>query len=193
MRRALFLMPVLLAVGFFLFLCHMLLRIEYDPHGVFFLRIALRNDYDPHAVPSPLIDRPMPRFDLAGPEARLSGKTLAGQVAIVNFFASWCVPCREEHPLLMRLAEEQHVPIYGIAYKDKPEATARLLAQMGNPYREIGLDENGRVGIDFGITGVPETFVIDKSGHIRRHYGVPLSAEKLRDDLEPLLRELQNS
>ena len=176
MRRALYLLPVLLVAVLFLL-----------------LRMALRADYDPHAVPSPLVDQPMPAFDLAGPEARLSGETLKGQVALVNFFASWCVPCRTEHPLLMRLAEEKHVPIYGIALKDKPENTQRFIAQMGNPYRRIGLDENGHVGIDFGITGVPETFVIDKSGHIRRHYGAPLTADELRDDLEPLLRELARS
>jgi cytochrome c biogenesis protein CcmG/thiol:disulfide interchange protein DsbE len=176
MRRGLFLLPVLLAAVLFLF-----------------FRAALRDDYDPHAVPSPLVDQPMPRFDLAGPEARLSGETFAGEVALVNFFASWCVPCRAEHPLLMRLAAEQHVPIYGIALKDKPENAARFISQMGNPYRRIGLDENGRVGIEFGITGVPETFVIDKSGHIRRHYGAPLTAEELKNDLEPLLRELARS
>lgn len=159
-----------------------------------YFALALKPGYDPRALPSPLIDRPAPGFELAGLEGQgLSRDALSGQVALVNFFASWCIPCRAEHPLLMRLSQQEHVPVYGIAYKDKPENTARFIAQLGDPYRRIGLDESGRAGIDFGITGVPETFVIDKAGHIRRHYGAPLTAEQVRDDLLPLLRELARS
>jgi cytochrome c biogenesis protein CcmG, thiol:disulfide interchange protein DsbE len=155
---------------------------------------ALFSGRDPHQLTPTLIDEPIPAFALGGLAAQgLSRETLAGQVTVVNFFASWCVPCRAEHPLLMRLAEQEHVPVYGIAYKDKPGDTARFIAQLGDPYRGIGLDETGRTGIDFGVTGVPETFVIDKSGRIRRHYNLPLTSEQLRDELLPLLRELDRS
>jgi cytochrome c biogenesis protein CcmG, thiol:disulfide interchange protein DsbE len=159
-----------------------------------YFALALQPGYDPHRIPSPLLDQPAPGFTLAGLDGKdVSGTTLQGQVALVNFFASWCVPCRSEHPLLLRLAREEHVPLYGIAWKDKPEDTERYIAQLGDPYERVGVDQNGRVGIDFGITGVPETFVIDKTGHIRRHYSAPISAEELRDDLLPLLRELDRS
>ncbi len=155
---------------------------------------ALKPGYDPRQLPSPLVDRPVPGFSLVGLAGQdLSESALHGQVTLVNFFASWCLPCRAEQPLLLRLAEEEHVPLYGIAWKDKPEDTKRFVSELGDPYRSIGLDENGRVGIEFGITGVPETFVIDKAGRIRRHYGAPLSAEQLRDDLLPLLRQLERS
>jgi cytochrome c biogenesis protein CcmG/thiol:disulfide interchange protein DsbE len=177
MRRLLYILPValfILVAGYF--------------------ALALQPGYNPHRVPSPLIDRPAPGFALAGLDGQgLSRDAIDGHVALVNFFASWCVPCRAEHPLLLRLAEQEHVPVYGIAWKDKPEDAARYLKQLGDPYRRVGFDENGRVGIDFGITGVPETFVIDKSGHVRRHYDAPLSPEQLRDDLLPLLRELSRS
>jgi len=146
---------------------------------------------DPHAIPSPLVTQPAPAFNLASLDGEsLSREALAGQVTLINFFASWCVPCRAEHPLLMRLAEQEHVPIYGIAYKDKKADTERFITGLGSPYRRIGLDEGGRVGVEFGITGVPETFVIDKAGRIRRHYGAPLTADQVRNDLLPLLREL---
>jgi cytochrome c biogenesis protein CcmG/thiol:disulfide interchange protein DsbE len=157
-----------------------------------YFALALKPGRDPHAIPSPLVAQPVPEFALAGLTGDgLSQAALRGQVTLVNFFASWCVPCRAEHPLLMRLKEQEHVPIYGIAWKDKRADAERLVAQLGSPYRAIGLDENGRVGIDFGITGVPETFVIDTQGRIRRHYGAPLSPEELRDDLLPLLKALE--
>jgi cytochrome c biogenesis protein CcmG/thiol:disulfide interchange protein DsbE len=177
MRRLLYILPVALFVvvaGYF--------------------ALALQPGYDPHAIPSPLIDQPAPGFALAGLDGKdVSRDALQGRVVLINFFASWCVPCRTEHPLLMRLAEQEHVAVYGIAWKDKPADTARIIAQLGNPYSGIGIDQNGRVGIDFGITGVPETFVIDKAGHVRRHYNAPLSAEQLRNDLLPLLHELGQS
>jgi cytochrome c biogenesis protein CcmG/thiol:disulfide interchange protein DsbE len=112
---------------------------------------------------------------------------------LVNFFASWCVPCRVEQPLRMRIAEEEHLPLYGIAYKDKPENTAAFLKQLGDPYRAVGLDREGRTGIDFGVYGVPETYVIDKTGRIRyRHVG-PLTAEVLDQQLLPLVKKLGRS
>ncbi len=157
-----------------------------------YFALALRPGRDPERLPSALIDKPAPDFTLAGLDgmARLSRAGLQGQVVLVNFFASWCVPCRAEHPLLMRLAESEHVPLYGIAYKDKPADTARFLAQLGDPYRAVGLDESGRTGIDFGVYGVPETYLIDRSGHIRyRHVG-PLTADALEHELLPRIRQV---
>lgn len=150
---------------------------------------------DPAVLPSALLERPAPEFALAGLGDRpgFARADLAGGVALVNFFASWCVPCRAEHPMLMRLSNELHVPLYGIDYKDKPEDATRFLNDLGDPYGRIGVDREGRVGIDFGVYGVPETYVIDKGGRIRlRHVG-PLTPEALRQEIEPLLRELGRS
>jgi len=111
-------------------------------------------------------------------------------VVLVNFFASWCVPCRAEHATLMDFAKNNSVPLYGIAYKDQPADAAQFLASLGNPYKSVGLDESGRTGIDFGVYGVPETYVIDKQGIIRwRHVG-PLDAEAISKELNPLLQSL---
>jgi cytochrome c biogenesis protein CcmG/thiol:disulfide interchange protein DsbE len=140
-----------------------------------------------------MIDQPTPDFALAGlgDKSGLARADLASDVAVINFFASWCVPCRTEHPLLMRLSGDLKVPLYGIDYKDKPEAAARFLEQLGDPYRRIGVDRDGRVGIDFGVYGVPETYVIDKAGRIRlRHVG-PLTAEDVAREIAPLVKALQ--
>jgi cytochrome c biogenesis protein CcmG/thiol:disulfide interchange protein DsbE len=178
MRRALFFLPVL----------------AFAALAVYFA-LALAPGRDPHLLPSALIDKPAPAFDLAalGGGPALARDALKGQVVLVNFFASWCVPCRVEQPLLMRLAEEEHLPLYGIAYKDKPENTAAFLKQLGDPYRAVGLDREGRTGIDFGVYGVPETYVIDKTGRIRyRHVG-PLTAEVVDQQLLPLVKKLGRS
>ena len=157
--------------------------------------LALRPNYDPQTLPSAMIDQPAPAFDLGslngGPNLSLDG--LQGQVVLVNFFASWCAPCRVEHPMLMRLAAEEHVALYGIDYKDRPEDAKRILAQLGDPYRAIGLDPDGITGINFGVYGVPETYVIDKSGHIRKRFVGPLTAEVVDRELLPLLKELNRS
>jgi len=160
-----------------------------------YFALALRPDHDPQLLPSALIDKEAPNFDLASLNGGgdLARDALAGRVVLINFFASWCVPCREEHPLLMRLADEEHVALYGIAYKDDPEASQRLLKQLGDPYRLVGIDRDGRVGIDFGVYGVPETYVIDKSGHIRKRFVGPLSAETLKNELLPLVKGLERS
>jgi len=177
MRRALFLLPLAL----FLVLA-----------GYFVL--ALRPDYDPHELPSAMIDKEAPAFDLAGLNGQgIARDALKGGPVLINFFASWCVPCRVEHPLLMRLAEQEHVPLYGIDYKDRPEDATKLLAQFGDPYRRIGVDRDGRVGLDFGVYGVPETYVLDATGHIRKRFVGPLTAAQVDKELLPLLRTLRKS
>jgi cytochrome c biogenesis protein CcmG/thiol:disulfide interchange protein DsbE len=143
-------------------------------------------------LPSALIDRPVPDFSLPpieGDGVGLASTQLTGQVSLVNVWASWCPPCRQEHPLLMRLAREG-VPIYGINYKDKPDAAKAFLAELGNPFAAIGADRTGRVAIDWGVYGYPETFVVDRTGRIRyRHVG-PIMPHDLKTRIQPLLREL---
>ena len=145
---------------------------------------------DPKTLPSAMIDKPVPQFDLpalADAAPPLKTTDLGGEVALVNVFASWCVPCRAEHPLLMRLAREKGVPIYAINQKDKPADALRFLAQLGNPYRRIGVDADGRVSIEWGVYGVPETFVVDRAGRIRyRHVGA-LGPQ----DFEPILAMIE--
>ena len=114
---------------------------------------------DPSTLPSAMINQATPAFTLAGlgDKPGLARDEFTGQVVLINFFASWCIPCRTEHPLLMNLSRELSVPLYGIDYKDKPEDAARFLGELGDPYGRIGADREGRVGIDFGVYGVPET------------------------------------
>jgi cytochrome c biogenesis protein CcmG/thiol:disulfide interchange protein DsbE len=142
-----------------------------------------------------MIEKPSPQFDLAGlgSDKTLALDALKGHPAVINFFASWCVPCRIEHPLLMRLAEQDHLPLYGVAYKDKPEDSAKLLATYGDPYRQVGIDRNGRVGLDFGVYGVPETYVLDSAGRIRKRFVGPLTADVVDKELLPLLKQLDRS
>ncbi len=143
-------------------------------------------------LPSALIDKPAPTFELPpidGDGAGFTSKQLTGGVSLVNVWASWCAPCRIEHPLLMRLARED-VTIYGINYKDPPADAKAFLGQLGNPFKSIGADRTGRAAIDWGVYGYPETFVIDRTGHIRyRHVG-PISADDLSDKIYPLLKAL---
>jgi cytochrome c biogenesis protein CcmG, thiol:disulfide interchange protein DsbE len=178
MRRVLALLPVVL----FLVLA-----------GYFAL--SLRPGYDPHALPSAMIDREAPAFDLAAlsGDGRLARDALRGKPVVINFFASWCVPCRQEHPLLMQLAKRGDVRLYGIAYKDKPADSNRLLSQFGDPYTVVGVDADGRTGLDFGVYGVPETYVIDASGHIRKRFVGPLTETAVKQELLPLLRQLAGS
>lgn len=155
---------------------------------------ALFSGRDPRELPSALIDKPAPDFDLASlAEGRLSSQALRGQVTVVNFFASWCAPCRVEHPVLLRLARQEKVRVIGIAYKDRPEDSRRFLAELGDPYLATGIDRDGRTGIDFGLYGVPETYVIDKQGHIRKRIVGPVSHTMLDRELLPLLRALEKS
>ncbi|MDE0378183.1 MAG: DsbE family thiol:disulfide interchange protein [Rhodospirillales bacterium] len=151
---------------------------------------------DPSKVPSALIDKPVPAFALPPVQGfeEAGGFATAdlgnGEIALVNIFASWCGPCRVEHPLLMALAEAGTVPLYGINYKDKPEDAERWLGRLGNPYILMGADLDGRTGIDWGVYGVPETFVVDGAGRIRhRHVGV-LSQYDLDETILPLIEDL---
>src|ERR1700761_2825755 len=160
-----------------------------------YFAVALRPGHDIHELPSAMIEKPAPAFTIAslGDNRPLASDTLKGHPFIINFFASWCVPCRIEHPLLMRLAEQKHLPLYGIAYKDKPADSTRLLSTFGVPYRQVGIDQDGRVGLNFGVYGVPETYVIDASGVIRKRFVGPLTADTVDHDLLPLLKQLGQS
>jgi len=151
---------------------------------------------DPREVPSPLIGKPAPAFSLAqlhAPEKRLATADMRGQVWLLNVWASWCVSCRVEHPLLVQLSQANVVPVIGLAYKDKPADGLAWLAANGDPYKLSIVDQDGRVGIDFGVYGVPETFVIDKAGIIRYKQIGPLTAEALKQTILPLVRELQRA
>lgn len=145
-------------------------------------------------LPSPLLDKPAPDFSLpplAADSPGLSSADLAGKASLVNVFASWCVPCRAEHKVLNALAQAKRVPIYGINYKDKPEAARAWIAELGNPYDRIGADD-GRVGIEWGVYGVPETFVVDRSGRIRYKHVGPLTRDDLERKILPLIAKLEN-
>jgi cytochrome c biogenesis protein CcmG, thiol:disulfide interchange protein DsbE len=149
--------------------------------------------YDPHALPSMLLGKKLPVFALPGqpPSAGFSTAevTAGGRPAVVNFFASWCVPCAEEAPTLTEL-KRTGVALWGIAYKDAPDATARFLAQYGDPYERIGRDAAGTVGIDFGLYGVPESYLVDAGGIVRWRWAGGLSADIVRQDLLPRMRAL---
>jgi cytochrome c biogenesis protein CcmG/thiol:disulfide interchange protein DsbE len=174
LRRLLYLIPVLVFAGV----------------GI---GLALGLTRDPSILPSALIGKAVPEFDLPPVEGLdrpgLSSADLKGQVVLVNVFASWCIPCRAEHPLLMRLAESG-VPIYGINYKDKPGQIGAWLGELGDPFRRIGADQSGRIAIDWGVYGVPETFVIDAKGRIRQKFVGPLMPQDIDQTLLPMLAKL---
>jgi cytochrome c biogenesis protein CcmG/thiol:disulfide interchange protein DsbE len=156
----------------------------------------LESGADPHKLPSALIGKPVPDFALTPLSGMTRGGAVVpgfgsvdlktpGRVTVVNVFASWCVPCRQEHPVLGLIEKDPRVRLVGLNYKDQPENARRFLAALGNPYAAIGADENGRVGIDWGVYGVPETFVVDASGTITYKFVGPLSETSLRDVLAP--------
>jgi cytochrome c biogenesis protein CcmG/thiol:disulfide interchange protein DsbE len=156
-----------------------------------FLAVGLK--LDPRAVPSPLINKPAPAFTLPrldDASKTVSREQLLGRAFVLNVWASWCVACREEHPVLVELARKNVVPIVGLNYKDKPEEGRAWLKQFGDPYMLSVMDRDGRVGIDFGVYGVPETFVIDKQGVIRFKHVGPVTADIVRTRILPLLKEL---
>jgi cytochrome c biogenesis protein CcmG/thiol:disulfide interchange protein DsbE len=150
---------------------------------------------NPREIPSPLLDRPVPQFELAPVKGRtlgLSSGALRGEVSIVNVFASWCKACRDEHPLWMQLSAERVVPVHGLNYKDRPDDAARWLAELGDPYVRTGADVDGRVGIDWGVYGVPETFIVDKRGVIRHKIIGAITPRIVDERLLPLVRRLQS-
>ncbi|MBU1358060.1 MAG: DsbE family thiol:disulfide interchange protein [Gammaproteobacteria bacterium] len=147
----------------------------------------------PSEVPSPLIGKPAPSFRLpliGTPEQTLSPQDLRGQVWLLNVWASWCVACRQEHEVVLAASQSGAVPIYGLNYKDRRGDASQWLARFGNPYVASLSDIDGRVGIDFGVYGVPETFLIDKQGIVRHKLTGPLTPEAWRDTLLPLIRKL---
>lgn len=157
-----------------------------------FLYIGLR--LDPREVPSPLIDKPAPLFQLPTlqePQKQFSPQEMRGKVWLLNVWASWCVSCRQEHPVLMELARTGAVPIYGLDYKDQRNDGIQWLIQHGNPYVLSAYDFDGRVGIDYGVYGVPETYLIDQQGIIRYKHIGPVTRQAVREKILPMVKELQ--
>lgn len=145
-------------------------------------------------LPSVLIGKQVPEFTLPPVEGRqlgLSASDLKGEVSLLNVFASWCTECRREHPVFMRLQAENVVPVHGLNYKDKPEDARNWLDELGDPYTRTGADISGRVGIDFGVYGVPETFIVDRDGVIvHKHIGA-VSERALKETILPLIEKLR--
>ena len=150
-------------------------------------------DLNPREVPSPLIGKPAPAFTLTrldDPTLTIKREDLLGKVWLLNVWASWCAPCKDEHPLLVQLARRNLAPLYGLNYKDQRDAGKAFLSKLGNPYQATLFDADGRVGIDYGVYGVPETFIIDKQGVIRLKHVGPLTPEVIQTRLETMLRQL---
>jgi cytochrome c biogenesis protein CcmG/thiol:disulfide interchange protein DsbE len=160
---------------------------------VVFLAIGL--NLNPREVPSPLIDKPAPAFELTrldDPKHSLKADDLRGQVWLLNVWASWCVACLDEHPVLLAFSRSSPVPIYGLNYKDQRDAASAWLGKHGNPYTASLVDADGRVGIDYGVYGVPETFLIDRQGTIRfKHIG-PVTEDVLKRKIIPMIEKLRS-
>jgi cytochrome c biogenesis protein CcmG/thiol:disulfide interchange protein DsbE len=172
MKRLIFILPVIGFVGLAGFLGYGLTQ-------------------DPKELPSQLIDRPLPEFALPGIDGPdLASAKLRGQPALLNVWASWCAACPQEHPVLERIAQEGF-PVYGIAWKDKPDDSRAFLARFGNPYAGLGADQSGRTAIDLGVTGAPETFVVDKKGRVRFKQIGPISPEQWEGQIKPLMQQLR--
>ena len=155
--------------------------------------LAIGLQLNPREVPSPLIGKPAPAFDLPllmEPDKRFSQKEMLGKVWILNVWASWCPPCLVEHPIVTRIAQSGLVPVVGLNYKDQRDDALPWLKRNGDPYQLIVFDPNGRIGIDYGVYGVPETYVIDRQGVIRYKQIGPLNADVVQKKIEPLVREL---
>ncbi len=168
------------------------------PFGIFivvvgFLAVGLT--LNPRELPSPLVGKTAPDFSLPqlhDPGKIISSNDLKGKVWLLNFWASWCGGCKDEHPVLNHLAQSGEVPIYGMDYKDRRDEALAWLKEWGNPYAVVAVDEPGRVGINYGVYGVPETYVIDKAGVIRYKQIGPLREDIVQGKILPLVRELQN-
>jgi cytochrome c biogenesis protein CcmG/thiol:disulfide interchange protein DsbE len=161
--------------------------------GVLVAFLAVGLTRDPHEIPSPLVNKAAPAFKVAQlikADDVFSPADLKGQVWMLNVWASWCVACRSEHPLLVQMAQSKIVPVIGLNYKDKREDGLKFLSQHGDPYNLSAFDPDGRVGIDYGVYGVPETYVIDRKGIIRYKHIGPLTADVVQTKVEPLVKEL---
>lgn len=149
---------------------------------------------DPSKIPSALIDKPLPEFTLppieGGSMEGLSSALFRDRVSVLNVFASWCIPCRAEHKIITRLAKMKIAAVYGLNFKDPPASALAWLDELGNPYAAIGADTDGRVGIDLGVYGIPETFIIDRGGRIRYKHVGQVTRAVLDDEIIPLIREL---
>lgn len=159
---------------------------------VAFLGVGL--GLNPRLVPSPLVGKPLPEFSLAmvdAPEKKLTPDALKGQPTLLNVWATWCVGCRQEHDLLVKIATEEKWPIYGLNYKDQFKAAQDWLSRYGNPYVASGYDPEGNVGLDLGVYGLPETFILDSKGEIRHKFVGPLTETAWREELKPILEELR--
>ncbi|HXJ03266.1 MAG TPA: DsbE family thiol:disulfide interchange protein [Micropepsaceae bacterium] len=174
MKRLFFLIPIVIFLGL---------------AGLLFIGLF---QGPPSLLPSPLVGKPAPDIALPALDAQASNFTRAelgqGKPIIINFWASWCVPCRLEHSTLEALAKRNGVTLYGVDYKDEPEKARAFLSELGNPFGKINQDKDGRVAIDWGVTGVPETFVVDSAGVIRMHYAGPLTDEVLDRLVLPALK-----
>jgi len=158
---------------------------------VLLLAVGLR--LNPREVPSPLIGKPAPAFELPllmEPDKKFSEKTMLGRVWILNVWASWCPPCLVEHPVVTQVARSGMAPVVGLNYKDKREDALPWLKRNGDPFQLIAFDANGRIGIDYGVYGVPETYIIDRQGVIRYKHIGPISADVVKQEMEPLVRKL---
>jgi cytochrome c biogenesis protein CcmG, thiol:disulfide interchange protein DsbE len=166
------------------------------PLAVFLVLLAFLGaglKLDPREVPSPLIGKPAPGFALARLDdaaQTIRREDMLGKVWMLNVWASWCVACREEHPLLVEFSRKKLLPLYGLNYKDQRADGLAWLGQFGNPYDASLFDVDGRVGIDFGVYGVPETFIIDRAGVVRLKHIGPLTPEVIQTKIEPLVRQL---
>lgn len=162
--------------------------------GVLVIFLAIGLTRDPSEIPSPLINKPAPTFSapvLGSTDLQFSNKDMLGKVWLLNTWASWCVACRQEHPLLVELSKAKILPIIGLDYKDKDELGLQWLARYGNPYDVSMADRDGRIGMDFGVYGVPESFLIDKAGIIRYKQIGPFTDADINNKLLPLVKELQ--
>ena len=157
-----------------------------------YLTVQTEEGRDPSLIPSPLIGKPVPKFALPavvdGVPGGFASKDLRGRVVLVNVFASWCVPCLAEHPVISRLSADG-VPVYGIDHRDKVADVTAWLKRNGNPYTAIGFDGDGRVSVDWGVTGVPETYIVNAAGIITYKFTGPITPDALERIVLPKLRE----
>lgn len=167
------------------------------PLGIFGLLIVaflFGLQHDPRKIPSVLIDKPVPAFSLAElsePDVMITEQGLPSRPFLLNVWASWCTACLQEHPLLVSLSEQTGITIYGLNYKDEREAALQWLQRYGNPYEKSLFDHEGKTGIELGVYGVPETFIIDGNGIIRHKHIGPISGDSLRDTIMPILKQLK--